>query len=61
MVQLLEELPILVDNPLGGENEQSLIFLLQKGNSSRSFNVVSTAECECCDGLQTEEHVFWDC
>jgi hypothetical protein len=24
------------------------------------FNV-STAECECGDGLQTEEHVFWDC
>jgi hypothetical protein len=24
------------------------------------FNIVSTAECECCDGLQTEEHIFWD-
>jgi hypothetical protein len=23
------------------------------------FNIVSTAECECGDGLQTEEHVFW--
>jgi hypothetical protein len=25
------------------------------------FNFVSTAECECGDGLQTEEHIFWDC
>jgi hypothetical protein len=24
-------------------------------------NIVSTAECECVDGLQTEEHIFWDC
>jgi hypothetical protein len=24
------------------------------------FNIVSTAECECGDGLQTEEHIFWD-
>jgi hypothetical protein len=22
---------------------------------------VSTAECECGDRLQTEEHIFWDC
>jgi hypothetical protein len=22
---------------------------------------VSTAECECDDGLQTEDHNFWDC
>jgi hypothetical protein len=22
---------------------------------------VATAECECGDGLQTEEHIFWDC
>jgi hypothetical protein len=22
---------------------------------------VSTAECKCGDGLQTEEHIFWDC
>jgi hypothetical protein len=22
---------------------------------------VSTAECECGDGLQTEDHIFWDC
>jgi hypothetical protein len=22
---------------------------------------VSTAKCECGDGLQTEEHIFWDC
>jgi hypothetical protein len=25
------------------------------------FHIVSTAECECGDGLQTEEHFFWDC
>jgi hypothetical protein len=25
------------------------------------FNIVSTAECECGDGLQAEEHIFWDC
>jgi hypothetical protein len=25
------------------------------------FNIVSAAECECGDGLQTEEHIFWDC
>jgi hypothetical protein len=24
-------------------------------------NIVSTAECECGDGLQTEEHISWDC
>jgi hypothetical protein len=23
--------------------------------------IYSTAECECGDGLQTEEHIFWDC
>jgi hypothetical protein len=23
-----------------------------------SFNIVSTAECECGDGLQTKEHIF---
>jgi hypothetical protein len=22
---------------------------------------VSTAECKCGDGLQIEEHIFWDC
>jgi hypothetical protein len=22
---------------------------------------VSTAECECGDGLKTEEHILWDC
>jgi hypothetical protein len=22
---------------------------------------VSTVECDCGDGLQTEEHIFWDC
>jgi hypothetical protein len=33
-----------------------------KGSLSR-FDTVSTAECECGDGLQTEEHtrMFWDC
>jgi hypothetical protein len=25
------------------------------------FNFVSTAECQFGDGLQTEEHNFWDC
>jgi hypothetical protein len=29
--------------------------------SLNRFNIVSTAECECGDGLQTEEHIFWDC
>jgi hypothetical protein len=24
-------------------------------------NIVSTAECECGDGPQTEENIFWDC
>jgi hypothetical protein len=23
--------------------------------------MLSTAECECSDGLQTEDHIFWDC
>jgi hypothetical protein len=31
-----------------------------KANLSR-FNIVSTAKCECDDGLQTEEHIFWEC
>jgi hypothetical protein len=31
-----------------------------KASLSRS-NIVTTAECECGDGLQTEEHIFWDC
>jgi hypothetical protein len=31
-----------------------------KASLSR-FNIVSTAECECGEGLQTEEHIFWDC
>jgi hypothetical protein len=31
-----------------------------KGSLNR-FNIVSTAECECGDGPQTEEHIFWDC
>jgi hypothetical protein len=30
-----------------------------KANLNR-FNIVSTAECECGDGLKTEEHIFWD-
>jgi hypothetical protein len=25
------------------------------------FNIVSMAECERGEGLQTEEHIFWDC
>jgi hypothetical protein len=25
------------------------------------FNIAATTECECGDGLRTEEHVFWDC
>jgi hypothetical protein len=29
--------------------------------SLSKFNIVSTAECECGDGLQMEEHIFWDC
>jgi hypothetical protein len=38
---------------------------MRAGNSSLKaslsrFYIVSTAECECGDGLQTEEHVFWD-
>jgi hypothetical protein len=28
---------------------------------SREDLLVTTAECECGDGLQTEEHIFWDC
>jgi hypothetical protein len=31
-----------------------------KASLSR-FNLVSTAECECGDRLQVEEHIFWDC
>jgi hypothetical protein len=27
--------------------------------SLNRFNVVSTPECECGDGLQTEDHIFW--
>jgi hypothetical protein len=29
--------------------------------SLNRFNFVSTAECECGDGLQTEEHIFCHC
>jgi hypothetical protein len=29
--------------------------------SLNRFNIVSTAECDCGDGPQTEEHIFWDC
>jgi hypothetical protein len=29
--------------------------------ASCRFNIVSTAKRECGDGLQTEEHIFWDC
>jgi hypothetical protein len=31
-----------------------------KASLSR-LNIVSTVECECGDGLQTKEHIFWDC
>jgi hypothetical protein len=31
-----------------------------KASLSR-FKLVSSAECEFGDGLQTEEHIFWDC
>jgi hypothetical protein len=35
---------------------------MRTGHSSLNrFNIVSTSECECGDGLQTEEHIFWDC
>jgi hypothetical protein len=27
----------------------------------RRFNIVPTAECECGDGLQIEEHIFSNC
>jgi hypothetical protein len=29
--------------------------------SLKRFNIVSTAKCECGDGLKMEEHIFWDC
>jgi hypothetical protein len=29
--------------------------------SLNRYNIVSTAECECGDGLQTVGHIFWDC
>jgi hypothetical protein len=29
--------------------------------SLNRINIVSMAECECGDGLQTEDHIFWDC
>jgi hypothetical protein len=29
--------------------------------SLKRFNIVFTAECEYGDGLQSEEHIFWDC
>jgi hypothetical protein len=31
-----------------------------KASLSR-FNIMSTAECECGDGLETEEHIIWAC
>jgi hypothetical protein len=39
---------------------------LRAGHSSikvslSRFNILSSVECECGDGLQTEEHIFWDC
>jgi hypothetical protein len=32
-----------VDNPWGGENERPLIFVLQRGNFSQSFNPIHYA------------------
>jgi hypothetical protein len=29
--------------------------------SLNRFNIVTTGECECGHGLQTKEHIFWDC
>jgi hypothetical protein len=29
--------------------------------SLNRFSILSTTECACGDGLQTEEHIFWDC
>jgi hypothetical protein len=29
--------------------------------SLNRLKIVSTAECECGDGLQTEQHIFWVC
>jgi hypothetical protein len=29
--------------------------------SLNRFNILSTGECECGDGFQTEERIFWDC
>jgi hypothetical protein len=29
--------------------------------SLNRFKIVSTAECECGDGLQKEDQIFWDC
>jgi hypothetical protein len=31
-----------------------------KASISR-FNFVSSTQCKCDDGLQTEEHISWDC
>jgi hypothetical protein len=28
--------------------------------SLKIFNIVTTSKCECGDGLQREEHIFWD-
>jgi hypothetical protein len=29
--------------------------------SLKRYNIVSTAECECGDGLEMEERIFWEC
>jgi hypothetical protein len=29
--------------------------------SLKRYNIVFTAECECGDGLEMEERIFWDC
>jgi hypothetical protein len=31
------------------------------GQRKDRLNIVLTVKCECSDGLQTEEHIFWDC
>jgi hypothetical protein len=49
------ELPCLRVNKRYESNHTSLKARLNR------FNIVSTAKCECGDGLQTEEHIFWDC
>jgi hypothetical protein len=30
-------------------------------NTVQFHDSLGSADCECGDGLQTEEHIFWDC